>query len=74
MLFQLLPFEITANNSINYRLNVSLISFLLDYFHWWPSLVLSLSQIVIQYGGRALMFGEPFNGEVIVTCFMNICW
>lgn len=48
------------------RMSASLISFLLDYFHWWPCLFLSISQIMVQYGGRALMFGEPVTDEVIV--------
>ena len=69
---QFLPTEMTTATSIGKRLNVSLISFLLDYFHWWPGLIFTLSQLVIQYGGRALMFGEPFTGEVIFQCVINM--
>ena len=27
---------------------------------------------MIQYGGRALMFGEPITGSVAISCLMNM--
>ena len=47
MIEQLIPFQIAVQESIDFRMLIDLLGFVLDYFHWWPSLVLSLSQIVI---------------------------
>ena len=40
---QLFPIDITAASSIAMRMNDSVIRFLVDYFHWWPSLILSVA-------------------------------
>ena len=61
VLLQLIPIDVTAASSITMRMNDGLMRFLSDYFHWWPSLILSVAQIPILYGGRALMYGEPFT-------------
>lgn len=43
VLVQLLPIDIAADTLIRMRMTESLVRFLVDYFHWWPSLILSIS-------------------------------
>ena len=74
VLVQLFPIDITAASLIAMRMNDSVIRFLVDYFHWWPSLILSVAQIPILYGGRALMYGEPFTDQIVVACLVNMAW
>ena len=47
MIEQLMPFQIAALESIDIRMLIDLLGFVLDYFHWWPSLVLTLVNILI---------------------------
>ena len=47
MIEQLMPFQIAALESIDIRMLIDLLGFVLDYFHWWPSLVLTLVNIFI---------------------------
>ena len=72
LLDQLLPTEKTVILAVGNQIHVSLLSFLLDYFHWWPSLLISLSHIVISYGGRALMYDEPITGAIVASCVVNM--
>ena len=68
----LLPYDVSNNISQWIRLLMTIINFLLDYFHFVPALIFVTLQFVINMAARHAFFEEPIDSEAIFTCVFNM--
>ena len=70
-----LPQNMNLEDALAYTVLTNFVTFLFDFFHWWPSLIASSLLIVAEFAGRSLMYDEPLNqSSNIATCIIIICW
>ena len=67
-----LPFDIPQGSAIIYGNLTATIDFIGLYNHWWPSLVLSMLQVLFIYLHRWMFYELAFEFQVIVNIIANV--
>ena len=67
-----LPYDIPEASASVLKIAIGLIDFTGCYFHWWPSLILSMLQMLLGSLGRVIFFEMPLDSDAIVKTIINM--
>ena len=75
-----IPYGIDRKISFHLQLLVGALDFILSYFHWLPSTIIIMFQMIFVTVGRSIFFNETVDSGVIFELFFNmislalVCW
>ena len=72
IIMQLLPIERNFGQSLWNEIVRHMFSFILLYFNFWPSLILSLMSLMIANISRIVFFEEQLNGSFFVISTISL--
>lgn len=67
-----LPFDIPEASGSVLRIVTGFVDFIGCYFHWWPSLILSMLQMLLNSLGRVMFFEMPLDSDTLVKTIINM--